>query len=61
MADVDPSVFLRSEKSGGDGPVFDAKKWLWVPDDNEGFIAATIKDQKGDNVVLELTNGSVSD
>ena len=60
MSDVDPSAFLRTEKTqSNDAPLFDAKKWLWVPDETAGFIAGQIKEQKGDNVVLEMTNGSV--
>ena len=60
MADVDPSAFLRSEKSqGSDAPTYDAKKWLWVPDENTGFIAGQIKEQNGDQVVIELNSGQV--
>lgn len=59
--DQDPSAFLRSEKvSGGGAALYDAKKWVWVPDDTAGFLAAELKEQKGDSVVLELNNGSVS-
>ena len=61
MADQDPSAFLRSDKAkGADTPMFDAKKWLWIPDETAGFLAGEIKDQKGDQVTLELTNGQVS-
>ncbi len=59
MSDDDPSTFLRASKSQ-DTPSFDSKKWLWVPDENAGFIPASIKEQKGDKVVLDLDNGSVS-
>ena len=61
MADVDPSTFLRSEKSqGGETVLYDAKKWLWVPDENAGFIAGQIKEQTGDTVTIELNNGQVT-
>lgn len=58
--DQDPSAFLRSEKSpGGNVTLYDTKKWVWVPDEATGFLAAELKEQNGDNVVLELNNGSV--
>lgn len=61
MSDQDPSAFLRSEKSKGSETIlYDAKKWVWMPDETAGFVAAELKDQKGDQVVLELNNGSVS-
>ena len=58
MSDADPSAFLRSEKQQSD-VVYDAKKWVWVPDETAGFVAGELKEQKGDKVVLELNNGSV--
>lgn len=61
MSDQDPTMFLRGEKPKADDITsFDAKKWLWIPDEATGFLAGQIKSQKGDQVVLELTNGSVS-
>lgn len=61
MSDQDPTAFLRSEKSqSSEVALYDAKKWLWISDETAGFIAGQIKEQKGDQVVLELTNGSVS-
>lgn len=60
MADVDPSAFLKAEKNTGEPIIQDFKKCVWVPDDQEGFVAATIKEQTGDVVTLELSNGSVS-
>lgn len=61
MSDPDPTAFLRSEKAqGGDTVLYDAKKWVWVPDEATAFVAAELKDQKGDQVTLELHNGSVS-
>ena len=57
----DPSVFLRASKTQDDqARLFDTKKWIWVVDDDEGFKPATIKDQTGDNVVVEMADGQVS-
>lgn len=61
MSDQDPTAFLRSEKStGSEAILYDAKKWVWVPDETAGFVAAEIKAQKGDQVTLELNSGAVS-
>jgi len=38
--------------------MFDSKKWLWVPDDEEGFKTACVKKQTGDTCLLELSDGS---
>ena len=60
MADVDPSAFLRSAKTqGSEAPLYDAKKWLWVPDETAGFIAGEVKEQTGDTVTIELNTGQV--
>lgn len=34
-----------------------AKKQVWVPSEKHGFEAASIKEEKGDEVLLELDNG----
>ena len=34
-----------------------AKKLVWIPDDDCGFIPASIKEDKGDSVVVELDGG----
>lgn len=57
--DQDPTAFLRSEKTQSSEVLYDAKKWLWIPDETAGFVAGQIKKQDGDKIVLELTNGSV--
>ena len=60
----DPSVYLRAAKTTDtmeQSRMFDSKKWLWLPDDEEGFKTATLKSQKGDKCVLELSDGAVSD
>ena len=59
----DPSTFLRASKTTElmeQTRMFDSKKWLWVPDEEEGFKAANIISQKGDKCVLELSDGAVS-
>ena len=39
---------------------FDSKKFLWVPHDEEGFQQVEVKKSKGEKVVLEFPDGSVS-
>uniref|UniRef100_A0AAQ6AIG6 Myosin, heavy chain 11b, smooth muscle n=1 Tax=Amphiprion ocellaris TaxID=80972 RepID=A0AAQ6AIG6_AMPOC len=34
-----------------------AKKMVWVPSEREGFEQASIKEEKGDQVLVELSNG----
>uniref|UniRef100_A0A3Q3R9Z7 Myosin, heavy chain 11b, smooth muscle n=1 Tax=Monopterus albus TaxID=43700 RepID=A0A3Q3R9Z7_MONAL len=34
-----------------------AKKMVWVPSEREGFEPASIKEEKGDEVLVELSNG----
>ena len=59
----DPSSYLRpaSSKTVMDQTrAFDSKKWLWVPHDEEGFQQVEVKKSKGEKVVLEFPDGSVS-
>ena len=60
----DPSAYLRPAATYDavqeQTRIFDSKKWLWVPDEEKGFQAACVKQQKGDKVLLELDDGSVS-
>ena len=63
MSSDDPSAYLRVSSTRDvleQTRMFDSKKWLWVPDDEEGFKAACVKSQKGDTCLLELSDGSVS-
>lgn len=62
MSGEDPDKYLRASKTVEDaaGRAFEAKKWTWIPDDEEGFKAAVIKSQKGDRCVVELDNGQVT-
>uniref|UniRef100_A0A672YJW2 Myosin N-terminal SH3-like domain-containing protein n=1 Tax=Sphaeramia orbicularis TaxID=375764 RepID=A0A672YJW2_9TELE len=62
MADPnDDSKFLFLENdfrnSGVAQADWAAKKMVWVPSEREGFDAASIKEEKGDQLVLELSNG----
>lgn len=34
-----------------------ARKLVWIPDDEHGFVAASVKDDKKDQVVVELEGG----
>jgi len=59
----DPSEYLRAAATRDileQTRMFDSKKWLWVPDDEEGFKTACVKKQTGDTCLLELSDGSVS-
>ena len=59
MAD-DPEKYLRTKKAPSTGASgFDSKKWCWVPDENEGFLAGEIKSRKGSKLACQLPNGSV--
>ncbi|KAL5473297.1 hypothetical protein EMCRGX_G027764 [Ephydatia muelleri] len=61
MTDSDPSVYLRPGRTTDiteQMRMFDAKKWLWLNDEEECFKAAFVKSQKGDKMVVELSNGS---
>ena len=58
----DPSVYLRPSSSRevfDQTRIFDTKKWLWVPDEEEGFKKACVKSVRGDKVLVELTGGQV--
>lgn len=61
MSGEDPDKYLRASKTAEDtaARAFEAKKWTWIPDDEEGFKSAVIKSQKGDKCVVELDNGQV--
>ena len=34
-----------------------AKKYAWIPDENHGFVAASIKSERGDEVTVQLSDG----
>lgn len=59
----DPSVFLRPapDRSMQDQTrMFDSKKWVWIAHDEEAFVAAQVKGQKGDMLTIETPDGQVS-
>lgn len=59
----DPSVYLRPTASRtvyDQTKAFDSKKWFWVPDDEEGFKSAFVKSTRGEKVLLEMPDSSVS-
>ncbi len=63
MSNEDPSTYLRSSRTQDvidQTRMFDSKKWLWIPDDDEGYKAGSVKSQKGDKCTLELSDGTVS-
>ncbi|PWA16075.1 hypothetical protein CCH79_00016508, partial [Gambusia affinis] len=63
MADLstDDSKFLFLENdfrnSGVAQADWAAKKMVWVPSEREGFEPASIKEEKGEQVLVELSNG----
>ena len=62
MSGDDPSTYLRSSRTQDiidQTRMFDSKKWIWVPDEEEGFKAATVKGQKGDKCTVEFSDGAV--
>lgn len=46
--------FINSPAAQAD---WSAKKQVWVPSEKHGFEAASIKEEKGDEVLVELDNG----
>lgn len=58
MADPDDSKFLFLENdfrnSGVAQADWAAKKMVWVPSEREGFEQASIKEEKGDQVMYNL-------
>ncbi|KAI9352701.1 hypothetical protein BDR26DRAFT_849718 [Obelidium mucronatum] len=38
---------------------FAEKKWVWVHDNAEGYVASWIVEEHGEQVVVELQDGSV--
>ncbi|XP_061906286.1 myosin-11-like isoform X2 [Entelurus aequoreus] len=58
-ADDSKFLFLQNDfrNSGVAQADWAAKKMVWVPSEREGFEAASIKEEKGDEVLVELSNG----
>uniref|UniRef100_A0A3Q3ELY8 Myosin, heavy chain 11b, smooth muscle n=1 Tax=Labrus bergylta TaxID=56723 RepID=A0A3Q3ELY8_9LABR len=60
MAEEDNKyLFLENDfrNSGVAQADFAAKKMVWIPSEREGFEAASMKEEKGDEVLVELSNG----
>ncbi|KAM8845605.1 myosin-14-like [Spinachia spinachia] len=63
MADPGPDdskfLFLDNDfrNSGVAQADWSAKKMVWVPSEKEGFEAASVKEEKGDELLVELSNG----
>ncbi|KAM6904804.1 uncharacterized protein FYW49_014888 [Xenentodon cancila] len=66
MADLatDDSKYLFLENdfrnSGVSQADWGAKKMVWVPSEREGFEAASIREEKGEEVLVEFSNGQKS-
>lgn len=39
---------------------FNEKKWVWIEDDNEGYVRGHIINENNDKVEIEYENGRVS-
>uniref|UniRef100_A0A0R3RHL6 Myosin motor domain-containing protein n=1 Tax=Elaeophora elaphi TaxID=1147741 RepID=A0A0R3RHL6_9BILA len=48
----------REEKSRNAAKPFDSKKNCWIPDADDGFVAAEIKSSAGDNVTVVTVKGN---
>lgn len=59
MADAEQFLKRSSDLSGLDSQAFDSKKWLWVPDEEDGFKSASVLETKGQLVKVKLDNGKV--
>ncbi|XP_065065923.1 myosin-10-like isoform X1 [Rhopilema esculentum] len=60
--EADPDFkFLKVDRTSVGDPVAHAewatKKLVWVPSEEHGFIAASVKEEKGDKVVCEIEGG----
>ncbi|KAM4598241.1 myosin-14-like [Polymixia lowei] len=57
--DDDKYLFLDNDfsKSGVAQADWSAKRMVWIPSEREGFEAANVKEEKGDEVLVELSNG----
>lgn len=57
---TDADKFLYGDRSGASNPLVQAdwatKKLVWVPSEKLGFEAGSIKEEQGDECVVELTD-----
>ncbi|CAN9505033.1 unnamed protein product [Ophioblennius macclurei] len=58
-ADDDKYLFLENDfrNSGLAQADWAAKKMVWIPSEREGFEQASVKEEKGEQVLVELANG----
>ncbi|XP_061568318.1 myosin-11-like [Cololabis saira] len=58
-ADDNKYLFLENDfrNSGVAQADWGAKKMVWVPSEREGFEAASVREDKGEEVLVELSNG----
>lgn len=62
MSGEDPEQYLRPTDKATmleRTKTFDAKKWLWIPDEKEGYLAASVASTKGDMLTVETSAGKV--
>jgi hypothetical protein len=62
MSGEDPEQYLRPTDKAtmlARTQTFDAKKWLWIPDEKEGYLAAAVVSTKGDMLTVETSAGKV--
>ena len=62
MSGEDPEQYLRPTDKATlleRTKTFDAKKWLWIPDEKEGYLAASVVASKGDMLTVETSSGKV--
>lgn len=52
-------LVTKEEKMRTQTRPFDGKKNCWVPDKEEGYVAAEIQSAKGDEVSVKTTKGEV--
>ena len=57
---TDADLYLYGDRSGGINPLAQAdwatKKLVWVPSEKIGFEAGSVKEEHGDECVVELTD-----
>lgn len=63
MSGEDPEPYLRPTDKATmieRTKTFDAKKWLWIPDKKEGYLAASVVSSKGEMLTVETSAGKVT-
>ena len=61
MADDADLKFLMVDRRQVSDPVahaeWAAKKLVWVPSEEHGFVAASVKEEKGDKIIAQIEGG----